>query len=390
MSIKMKFRNLFFFFALIALFLFLNQNIYAVENPLSAANNKFGIHILFPEEISEAAKLINSSGGDWGYVVIPIQASDKKIEKWQKFMDEAKKLHIIPIIRIATEGDYFNKKVWRKANFEDVLDFANFLSSLNWPIKNRYILIFNEPNNQWEWGGEVNPLEYAQILSYAVDVFKAKSNDFFIISAGLDNAAANKSGSSMNEYDFLKQMKQVIPDIFSKIDGFGSHSYPNPAFSQPPSIQTSMSITSFKYEKELILGFGRKDLMIFITETGWPTKSLSENQIASYFKEAFESVWNDNNIITVAPFLLRANEEPFIDFSFLRNETKTEQYKTIENFPKIKGAPVLLPKVLGEKTKQVFEPPVKNFDKQNQNSKENKYFTVKTVKAVAKWLLKIE
>ena len=45
-------------------------------------------------------------------------------------MDESKKLHIIPILRLATEGDYFDKISWRKPKYEDILDFANFLDSL--------------------------------------------------------------------------------------------------------------------------------------------------------------------------------------------------------------------------------------------------------------------
>lgn len=375
-------------------FVFLNfaaKKTHAIENPLAWANNRFGIHILFTEEIEEAAKLVNSNGGDWGYVLIPIQTTDKNLEKWQKFMDDAKSLHLIPLLRIASEGDYFNKKVWRKPDLNDVLDFANFLNSLEWPTKNRYVIIFNEPNNEWEWGGKVNPFEYAQILNYAVDVFKAKNEDFFIISAGLDNAAANKIEESINEYDFLKQMKLAIPDIFNKIDGFSSHSYPNPAFSQPPWIQNSMSITSFRYETKLILELGGKDLPIFITETGWSKKNLNEDSISSYLKEAFNSVWNDQKIVAVTPFLLMAGSKPFVDFSFIRtDQSKTEQYKTLENLQKIKGEPVLSQKILGEKTNKIFDFPVKNFNNQDKSTKSNQYFTPQAVKEIAKWLLKIQ
>src|SRR5260370_15057649 len=96
---------------------------FAIENPLSRTNNKIGIHILFPSELQEAARLVNANGGDWGYVTIPIQAGDKNLVKWQSFMDQAKLLHVIPIIRLATEGDYFNTAVWRKTKDEDIVDF---------------------------------------------------------------------------------------------------------------------------------------------------------------------------------------------------------------------------------------------------------------------------
>jgi len=77
---------------------------YAVYDPLTLPNNKFGIHILFPSELEKAGELVNSNGGQWGYVTIPIQVADKDLVKWQKFFDEAKRLKIIPIIRLATES----------------------------------------------------------------------------------------------------------------------------------------------------------------------------------------------------------------------------------------------------------------------------------------------
>jgi len=375
------------------LFVFFSTgNTDAVENPLSYQNNKFGIHILFPQEINEVSGLINSNGGDWGYAVIPIQATDKDLKKWQKFMDEAKKCHVIPIIRIATEGDYFKKDSWRKPRFEDVLDYANFLDSLKWPTKNRYVVIFNEPNNRGEWGGEINPSEYAKILTYAVTVFKSKSQDFFIISAGLDNAASNRNGISMNEYDYMRQMNAEIPGIFNQIDGFSSHSYPNPAFSQPPSVQTQMSITSFKYEKSLVSELGGKDdLPVFITETGWSSKTLSEDQISSYLKEAFTSVWNDKNIVAITPFILKASAGPFVEFSFIRNDqTHTKIFDSIENMPKTKGQPSITADVLGDNIQQKTPPVViRNFSDTKDGIVENKIVLSNTLKAFIKWLLKI-
>ena len=106
-------------------------------------------------------------------------------------MDEAKKLHVIPILRLATEADTSNTKVWREPTEYDIVNFANFLNSLNWPVKNRYIVVFNEVNRGDEWGASLSADEYAHILVFAIDVFKSKSPNFFMINAGLDNAAPN-------------------------------------------------------------------------------------------------------------------------------------------------------------------------------------------------------
>lgn len=323
------------------LFLIRPNAVFAIENPLDLPNNKMGVHILFTSELNKAARLINSNGGDWGYVTIPIQAGDKDLEKWQAFMDIAKENHVIPIIRIASENFYFNTSIWRKPTEEDIVDFANFLNSLEWPVKNRYVVIFNEVNRGDEWEGVPNPNEYALILDYAAEVFKSLSSDFFIISAGLDNAAA-KTSDSMDEYNFMIQMTQEIPDIFSKIDGLGSHSYPNPGFSQPPSLITRKNITSFRFERNLALSLSDKELPVFITETGWSRDKLSEDQIAYYFKYAFANVWNDENIIAVTPFLLHAGTLPFSQFSLLADDgDHSEISNTLYKIAKTKGEPTI-------------------------------------------------
>ena len=266
---------LIFFLALI-MFLSTSQSSYvlAIENPVSVPNNKFGIHILFPGELDEAAKLINTTGGDWGYVTVPIQSGDQDLVKWQSFMDNAMDKHIIPIIRLASEGDYFNTKVWRRPTATDVLDFANFLNSLKWPTKNKYVVVFNEVNRGDEWGGEADPATYADLLTYAVNVFKHLDQDFFIISSGLDNAAPNKGKEYMNEYDFMRQVEYAKPGTFSQIDGIASHAYPNPGFTQPPTVLNSKSIASFSYERDLANFLANKKLPVFI-RLEWNLKKKS-------------------------------------------------------------------------------------------------------------------
>lgn len=327
-----------FFFTLFLL----PKSSFAIEDPLSLPNNKMGIHILFTSELEKASDLINSNGGDWGYVTIPIQAGDKDINKWQGFMDNARKLHVIPIVRLATEGDYFNTKVWRKPTHNDVLDFANFLNSLQWPVKNRYIVVFNEVNRSDEWEGKLNPQEYADLLNYAVSTFKYLNEDFFIISSGLDNAAPNINGEYMDEYSYMIAMNKTVPGIFGLIDGLGSHAYPNPGFKQMPYILTSQSIYSFNFEKDLAYRLDGKKLPVFITETGWSKQALSKNQIAEHFKYAFKYVWIDKDIVAVTPFLLQGGQGSFSQFSLIEEDGRpNEIFTTLQDTTKIEGKPTV-------------------------------------------------
>lgn len=355
------------------------RSAYAIYDPLSVPNNKIGIHILFPSELQKAAELVNSTGGDWGYVNIPIQVGDKDIEKWQTFMDEARYYHLIPIMRLATEGDYFNTTSWRKPKESDVLDFANFLSSLNWPVKNRYIIVFNEVNRADEWEGVANPGEYANLLSYASTVFKEKSPDYFIISAGLDNAASTKNGT-YNEYDFLTQMYQESPDVFNQIDGLGSHAYPNPGFSTPPNIKNRQSISSFLFEQKTVEELSGRRFPVFITETGWTLEKFSDQVIGDYLRTALSDAWSDNSIVAITPFLLRSGNGPFEKFSFLNpNGDPNKIFESYKNYPKIQGKPNLNPVKFLTLFKSAVMP-VKNFSSYKFSTQE------RVLKDAVRWL----
>lgn len=376
-------KNIIILFLFLLSFPFLSFKVFAIYNPLLTPNNKFGVHILFPSEIDAASQLVNSSGGDWGYVTIPISLNDLDLQKWQTFMNKAKTDHLIPIIRLATSNDYFNTVVWAKPTDANILDLANFLNSLVWPTKNRYIIVFNEPNRSDEWDSQFNASEYAKLLNYAVTVFKSKNPDFFIISAGLDNAAAN-SKTAENEYSFLYDMNQSVPGIFSQIDGMGSHSYPNPAFVGAPNETSDESVKSFYHEEHLIGQFTNKQLPIFITETGWDQNKIPPDIVAQYFKYAFENVWTDKNIIAITPFLLEAGS-PFSQFSILTpSGNPTVISKEISSIPKIKGAPILNSFVLGALTENPKN--IKAFYFKNEKiANLDKYLPI--IKQVAKYLL---
>lgn len=303
----------------------------------AAQNNRFGVHILFPEEVPIAAELVNSSGGDWGWVVIPIQAVDRNRDKWQRFMDDCAKYHLIPILRLAT---YPQGQNWMKPDEFGAVDFANFLSDLNWPTREKHVIVYNEPNHANEWGGEVNPQEYADVLSDTIFQFKKRNRDFVVLGAGLD-AAAPDSSSTMDEYEFMLGMASEVPDIFQKIDGLNAHSYPNPAFSGSPYAAGRYGISSYISELDFMQNyFGVLNLPVYITETGWKKSgSVPPWLVSSNFEVAYQQIWKEDYIKVIAPFVLKADAGPFEPFSILDKGEKREVWQAIYNLKKEKGAP---------------------------------------------------
>lgn len=314
---------------------------YAVEDPLSKPNNEMGIHILFPDELEAASKLVNSNGGAWGYVTIPIQIGDRDIDRWQAFMDACKKYYVIPLVRLATEPDPLNTSVWRRPSDYDIIDFANFLDSLSWPTKNRYVILFNEVNRSDEWGGvPPSPTEYAEIVKYSYDVFKKRSENFYIILSGMDAAAPDDYIKYMSGFTYLEDLMKD-PEIVASIDGFSSHSYPNPEFSDYPSETKKVSVSTYRHEYDLINKDSSKKIPAFITETGWSDKTLPGSVISKYYTQTFNNIWNEDTdkIVAITPFLLNSIGGPFDNFSLLKNGEEKVYYKTLADLPKEQGRP---------------------------------------------------
>lgn len=313
--------------------------------------NKFGIHILEVSDVNKAQELVNSSGGDWGWVTVVIRDDDMSFDKWQNFMNECREKHLIPIVRIATHLEGNN---WAKPKISDSSNWVSFLNGLNWPTSERYVIIFNEPNHSKEWGGEINPQEYSRILSDFNSKLKNQNSKFKVLNAGLDLAAPNGS-QTMESFRFMQEMNNEVPGIFEKLDGWSSHSYANHGFLGKPWDNKKTSVRGYEFELIYLKKLGiKKDLPVYITETGWPklsskklavrskNKYYDEKTVAEYIKYAFENIWlKDPKVTAVTPFVLNYPADLFYDFSWLDMDQKPFlQYETIKQMPKQKSRPV--------------------------------------------------
>lgn len=339
---------LYYIFILTSFFIFFLFQItkfsYASENPLNYPNNKYGIHIIDENDLDDAANIVNTSGGDWGYVTIVIREDERINKRWQDVFNKMRRLHLIPIIRIASEQE---KNGWKKLNLNEIDNWISFLNSLNWVVQNRYIIVGNEPNHSTEWGGDLNPEEYANYLYNFSKKLKSASSDYFILPAALDSAA-NNTKTTMSSDIYLKKMLDSNINIFEYIDGWNSHSYPNISRKQSEVFDGKHSINTYKWELDYLKQIGiTKDLPVFITETGWKHAEeinnnlyLSSQEISDEMKSTYDRVWNDERIIAITPFVLNYSSEPFNIFSWKKNDKSFYDFvKTYQEFSKKKGRP---------------------------------------------------
>lgn len=307
------------------------------------SNNKFGIYIY--SEVRDffelAQNLVNSNGGAWGYALIPYNVKDRDFDKWNVVFTKLKDKKIIPIIQLwdVDTADY--KKQTEEA--------ALFLNQFIWPIKYRYISVYNEPNDARFWYGRVDPKEYAEILDYTINTFKGLNKDYQMMNAGF-NASAPNDAAHMDSFAYMKKMDEAVPGIFNKLDAWASHSYPQPNFSGNPHNVGRWSIKAYDTELDYLKTVLKveKELPVYITETGWAhaegevynSSFLPVDEVGNRFVEAFKEIWLPDDRVRAVIIFTIWYDPPFDHFSMVnKDRVPYKHYFTLQELPKVKGNP---------------------------------------------------
>ncbi|MGE5618305.1 MAG: hypothetical protein ACM3US_03515 [Sphingomonadaceae bacterium] len=278
----------------------------AVPSPLAQAeplypNNKVGINVIRHFDtryLSAVSQVVNSSGGDWGYVSVLLLKEDwRDPARIQRFLDDANRLHLIPILRLSTRMD---GAIWVKPEPNDPAEWKRFLTGLKWHTSPVYMTVGNEPNLGLEWGGQPNPREYARYLESFLDTFSDVRSSFRILNAPMD--ISNLTGPGMiDDFEFLAGMRAEVPDIFSRLDGWAANPY---HFFEDRGIR----YTYRGYAQEL--DFIGVNLPVFIIESyiGFVD---DKDAIARYYQTAFDHWLKDPRVVAATPHFYNPEAKVF-------------------------------------------------------------------------------
>ena len=313
-----------------------------IQENIGYKNNKFGLYIYMEVDdfLDLAEDLVNSNGGEWGYVLVPYNVKDYRDDRWQRFFIRLNEKKLIPIIQLWDLS--------KENDLSQIKESAKFLDTLPWPTKNRYISVFNEVNDAKFWHNEINPEYYAYVLDNVISEYKQANENFFILN-GAFNVSARTGGGYLDAEDFMIRMNNAKPGIFARLDGWATHPYPQPNFTGSPLSSGRDSIRAYEWELDILKNrFGVTNLPVFITETSWPhaegkekrTDYLPMEQVSNNLKYAFENVWlPDERVVAVTPFTIWYNP-PFDHFSFVNEDYEPgDNFKTLQNIQKIQGNP---------------------------------------------------
>lgn len=323
-----------------------------IQEIIGYQNNKVGLYIYSEvEDYNEfASEMANSNGGAWGYVLVPYNVKDYDENRWGRLFDQLSERKLIPIVQL-----------W-DLDLEDTNDrdkqiqkSAEFLNSLKWPIKHRYVSVYNEPNDKKFWKNRLNPAEYAEVLEKTINAFESLNPNFFMMN-GAFNTSARTGGDYLDAETYMIRMNDQVPGIFKRLEGWASHPYPQPNFSGSPRDRGRDSIRAYEWELNILknrFGVDISKLPVFITETGWAHKEgeelnngnrvpyrLDQYQVADNFRYAFENVWlPDDRVVAITPFTVRY-KEPFDHFSWITKDGNPyPQFNAIKDIEKVEGKP---------------------------------------------------
>ena len=293
--------------------------------------NFFGIHTMIfqSSNIDQHLDWAHHLVGDGGYikqlfgpVTRETQGPD---ENFIKILEGVYKRNLIPIIRIC---GIFKGEYWLKPDATGPRDYSELAQAVKRvfekiPYKEGvpvYVEVFNEPNLLHEWGEETpDPIEYGHLLVQVSQALKSiREPRIKVVNGSLS------PGGNYNNIQFVEDMIKNVPESLWAFDYWGTHPYP---YNHPPeynnhdktSLYKDFTIDSYTLELEVLEKYGRKDVKIIITETGYELGNdiyreegyppIDDENRTDYITRAFRDYWSQwPEIIAVCPFEMVAVE----------------------------------------------------------------------------------
>jgi hypothetical protein len=314
-------------------------------------NNVVGINVARwtdPATLRATAALVNSSGGDWGYVTVLVMDEDRRDPaRIQRVLDEAGRNRLIPIVRVGTSFDPA-RRVWRQPTPYDAHLWRVALAGLRWPTRLRYLLVGNEPNLGHEWGGLVDPPGYARYLDTWLHVF-AHDGRYRIFNGALDASNDTLLPERMDMFEFMDGMRAAVPDVFERLHGWASSPYHFWWGAED-------RYTFRAYEAEL--AYIGREMPVIVSEFH-PQHIDDPLHVAGWYETAFAHWLADPRVLAATPMFWNPEQDRFWMYGVSPAGVATglsPTYHHIRRLPKRAGSPDYEPP-LGNVAREAAPPP---------------------------------
>jgi hypothetical protein len=199
---------------------------YGFPDPIDPPQHSIGVNVALEQydEVQLQAEVaqIKQSGFSWIRQTFPwaqIEPEQGQFEwdTWDRIVQNSSDLNLIAVLDTAP--------LWAASATANpptsTLHFANFARALALRYGDRidYYQIWDEPNLGDRWRGEVNPIEYAEILRQARDAIKQVDPTATIVLAGLA-PTVETSKANLADWLFLRRLYEAgARDLFDVVAG---------------------------------------------------------------------------------------------------------------------------------------------------------------------------
>ncbi len=246
-------------------------------------NAKLGIHTRLTDEVEEwkikkSLEMVREMGASWIVDYIPwgYIESDEGRYDWDhadKVVDHARRQGLTVIARLGFVPNWARPKDSTTSYLSPARypAFASFVAAFVEHFKGRvdYIVIWNEPNVNFEWGYQpVDPEGYVRMLQAVYPVAKQANPSVKILAGALAPTLAPPGATdAMNDLDFLQKMYDAGAKDSFDILAVHAYGWKLPADDPPSADRVNFRRTELLRQIMITNGDAAKHVMI--TEGGW-------------------------------------------------------------------------------------------------------------------------
>ncbi len=244
---------------------------------------KVGIHTRLTDEVEEwkikkTLEMVREMGASWIVEYFPwgyIESRKGEFD-WthaDAVVQHAMQQGLTVIARLGLVPDWARPKGTSSSYLDDdhFHDFAQFVGAFAEHFKGRvsYVIIWNEPNTNFEWGERpVDPDAYVRLLKTVYPLAKEKNPDLKILAGALaPNLAPRGSTDTMNDLEYLDRMYAAGAKGYFDVLAVHAYGWKAPADQEPSDDQINFRRT--RLLRDIMEKKGDVDRHVMITEGGW-------------------------------------------------------------------------------------------------------------------------
>lgn len=281
--------------------------------PALAANNPYGVHTFIHDQMSDGnitrhldwALALTGPGGYVKQLMYPISPATTTINgQWVKFINACYSRGLIPVIRLGTWMEGGN---WIKPTPDSPGVYTTWANTIKNVVSQMprhdtiplYIEVLNECNNNLEWSGSANPIEYARFFVQASNAIRSLGDSKIkTMNCGLS------PGGSYDNVLFV-QACCTVPGFIDAFDVWACHPYSShpPELNRHDGTAQGYTIDSYLAELQVLANHGRTGVKIIATEAGYGLGADGEDARADRVMRAFRDYWSKwPEVLAICPY----------------------------------------------------------------------------------------